>query len=78
MTNQLEWTRVQEVYAKADTPACSTYRAKVPGGWLVAIWAAPNANASTSTDTNKHTFAGGVAFVPDPQHTWLLDDHPTR
>jgi len=30
MSNQLKWTRIQEVYSDEVTPACSTYRAKVP------------------------------------------------
>jgi hypothetical protein len=33
----------------------STYRAKVPGGWLVRV-------SSGSGDT--------IAFYPDPNHTW--------
>lgn len=80
MANQLEWTRVQEVYGdktKVDTPTCSTYRAEVPGGWLVAIWSAPAATPK-NVDTNKHTFAGGLTFVPDPTHAWKLDPHATE
>ena len=77
MNGTLEWTRIKELYAQSDTPACSTYRAKVPGGWLVAIWAAPDAAPRSSADTNKHTFGGGVAFVPDPTHGWQLEEHPT-
>ena len=78
MNNKLAWIRVQEVYSDKVTPACSTYRAEVPGGWLVAIWAAPNAGVRGSGDTNKQTFGGGVAFVPDPTHVWNLDAHPER
>lgn len=79
MTNQLEWKRIKEVYGgkKEDAPTCSTYRAQVPGGWLVAIWAAPTAT-QRNVDTSKHTFAGGVTFVPDPTHAWALDDHATQ
>jgi hypothetical protein len=79
MANQLEWKRIKEVYGdkKEDTPTCSTYRAQVPGGWLVSVWAAPN-TARGNAETNKHTFAGSVAFVPDPTHGWTLDDHPTQ
>lgn len=79
MTNRLEWKRVEEVYGdkQQHTPTCSTYRAQVPGGWLVAIWAAPSATQQ-HLDTNMHTFAGGVTFVPDPTHSWVLDDHPTQ
>lgn len=77
MANQLEWKRVREVYDNKDTPTCSTYRARVPGGWLVAIWAAPTTDKKNS-DTNTHTFGGGVAFVPDPTDAWALDDHPNK
>lgn len=77
--NELEWKRVKEVYGdpKQDAPTCSTYRAKVPGGWLVAIWAAPTTSRQNE-DTNKQTFAGGLTFVPDPTHGWTLDDHPRQ
>ena len=67
---------MKEVYGnqKEDAPTCSTYRARVPGGWLVAIWAAPTADKKNK-DTNRQTFAGGVTFVLDPTHKWALDDH---
>lgn len=77
MANQLEWKRVSEVYDGKDTPTCSTYRAKVPGGWLVTVWAAPTTD-KTNEDTNRQTFGGGATFVPDPTHGWVLDDHPKK
>ena len=43
-----------------DEKNVSTYRSKVPGGWLVLVTATggrPDAEL-------------GVAFVPDPQHSW--------
>jgi len=68
----LEWKRIVETYDGAATPSCSTYRAKVFGGWLVAVWSAPG----NSTDSNKHTYGGGVTFVPDPYDAWKVDEKP--
>jgi hypothetical protein len=41
----------------------STCRAKVPGGWLVAIL-----NGSGS----------GITFYPDPNHKWDVKSYPPR
>jgi hypothetical protein len=38
-----------------------SYRAKVPGGWLVLVRALQRDGNSTP---------GGLTFVPDPEHTW--------
>ena len=32
-----------------------TYRAKVPGGWLIRVW---------------QSEGQGITFYPDPNHTW--------
>jgi hypothetical protein len=78
MANILSWKRVQEVYGGKKTPTCSTYRAKVPGGWLVSIWAGPRPSKKYE-DTSRQTWAGGVAFVPDPMHRlWKVDEHPRQ
>ena len=77
MTTKLEWTRIQETYGDKEWPACSTYRARVPGGWLVTIWAAPKPRAQDAADTATQTFAGGITFVPDPAHAWELAPHPS-
>lgn len=48
------------------SPWIIVYRAKVPGGWLV---------ATRSYDS------GGVTFLPDPEHEWdghSLDDESDR
>ncbi len=47
----LQW---QEVNCLSDM-SLSTYRAKVPGGWLV--W------------TGRYD-QGGLTFYPDPNHEW--------
>ncbi|MBZ0235608.1 MAG: hypothetical protein K8M05_24980 [Deltaproteobacteria bacterium] len=38
--------------------SCNIDRAKVPGGWLVRMI------------SRGHNGESGLAFVPDPQHTW--------
>jgi hypothetical protein len=40
-----------------------TYRAKVPGGWLVET-------------QNIAGSCGGLTFLPDPEHRWTLSDPP--
>lgn len=74
---QLEWKRVKEVYGGKDTPTCSTYRAEVPGGWLVSVWSGQNPSLKNK-DTNLQTWGGGVTFVPDQHHKWDLEDHSSQ
>jgi hypothetical protein len=70
----LRWERLQEVYGNEQTPNCSTYRAKVPGGWLVSVWCAEAIKANEHT--SKHTWGGGLTFVPDVAHAWDVPLHP--
>ena len=38
--HNLHWELLQETYSATKAkPDGFTYRAKVPGGWLVAVWA---------------------------------------
>lgn len=69
MTDKLIWVCIQDAYPNAPKakPDGFTYRAKVPGGWLVAVW------AGTPGD---HGMGGGVTFLPDPGHTWHVADRP--
>lgn len=60
-TRNLHWELLQETYSAASRPDGFTYRAKVPGGWLVAVWA--------GTD-NDQGLGGGLTFLPDPTHGW--------
>jgi hypothetical protein len=65
MANPLQWKRIKETYD--GTPEVPnnradqgfTYRAEVPGGWLVGVWAGKDAS---------HAWGGGLTFVPDPDH----------
>jgi hypothetical protein len=60
--HNLEWQLLEETYSPGNTyPQGYTYRAKVPGGWLVAVWAG---------DDKKHGLGGGLTFVPKPTHSW--------
>lgn len=53
----LDWRRVRDRWLNPSLPEGYTYVAKVPGGWLVSVW------AGTAT-TQQH--GGGVTFLPDP------------
>lgn len=63
MNAQLEWQLIEETYTPDLPPKGFTYRAKVPGGWLVAVWAGK---------TQNHGLGGGVTFVPDEGHAWQV------
>lgn len=62
----LVWEAIEETYDELHDPPNSyggyTYRAWVPGGWLVAIWAGKG--------PFDHAWGGGITFVPDPGRTW--------
>jgi hypothetical protein len=57
----LTWNRVQEHWNDPSIPEGYTYRAKVPGGWLVSTWAG---------DPIKQQYGGGVTFLPDKDYAW--------
>ena len=59
--HNLHWELLQETYSVESRPDGFTYRAKVPGGWLVAVWAG---------EPGEHALGGGLTFVPDPTHSW--------
>ena len=61
-TGILYWEMLEENYSHDAKPDGFTYRAKVPGGWLVAVWAGPS--------IKNHGLGGGLTFVPDPKYTW--------
>jgi hypothetical protein len=59
---KLEWELIQETYSTPSSrPDGFTYRAKVPGGWLVSVWAGSD---------QKHGWGGGLTFYPEPAHAW--------
>jgi hypothetical protein len=56
---KLVWTQVAEEGRAIEGRGHKTLRAKVPGGWLVGVWMMGG---------------GGVTFVPDPQHSWDVEE----
>lgn len=53
-----------------------TYRAAVPGGWLVTVWADVVDKATAKKRGNEigpGHWGGGLTFVPDPEHKWVVD-----
>ena len=78
MTSRLEWVRIDETYDGERVPGRSTYRAKVPGGWLLSVWTtAPQEPAEVGLEPGISLRAGGMTFVHDPMHSWVLDGHRT-
>jgi hypothetical protein len=69
MTASLAWKRLTESYETGvGGPHGFTYRAEVPGGWLVATWAGT---------AKRHGYGGGLTFVPDPDHEWTVREPVT-
>jgi hypothetical protein len=53
-----------ELLRSSGLPAsCQVRRFKVPGGWLIYIYA-------ESTDGRYPYAHGGLTFYPDPEHKW--------
>ncbi len=59
--NKIQWVAVPATGLSNVT----TYRAKVPGGWLV-----------TTAASTGHVGGNGMAFVPDADHSWTLTTKP--
>lgn len=63
----LDWSLVAQTWTPGNTtPQAYTYRAKVPGGWLVTIWAGEH------EANDDQPLGGGLTFVPDPDWTWSV------
>ncbi len=56
----LKW---QELESNTSATSEKTFRAKIPGGWLVAI-------SVTRISGNARGNGNAVTFVPDPNHEW--------
>lgn len=63
MAKKLIWERLDNAWPGKVVPEGYTYRAKVPGGWLVSVWAG---------DEKMQVWGGGLTFVPDDKHEWDL------
>ncbi len=73
----LSWKRVlhaPRVYKQMSFPTAEsrlqTYRAWVPGGWLVCVWADVTSSPPTPGSVPAGHWGGGLTFVPDPNHEW--------
>ena len=72
MPKTLDWVLLEETYDPVQPkPDGFTYRARVPGGWLVSVWAGT---------MEKHGMGGGLTFLPDPDDKWdsLVDRRPYK
>lgn len=59
---KLIWKRVENEWHDPSMPEGYTYRAKVPGGWLVSVWAGT---------AKEQKWGGGLTFMPDAGGEWL-------
>ena len=59
---RLIWNRIEEEWKTDAKPGGYTYRAKVPGGWLVSVWAGSE---------KEQKWGGGLTFIHDPDYTWF-------
>lgn len=78
--------RWEEIYSNAKLTSCSyfeaTYRAKVPGGWLVRHEACCNyqyGNDDLKEGPLVHVegwldIKNTITFFADPNYEWLIDD----
>ena len=57
----LNWQALNS--SQPDDGWTKTYRAKVPGGWLIQVFNIQNRG-------NNPASALGLIFYPDPNHTW--------
>jgi hypothetical protein len=61
---KLVWKKINDAW-NGGQPDGHTYRAKVPGGWLVSVWAG---------DDKDHGLGGGLTFLPDPGNEWDVEE----
>lgn len=66
------WERIDE--PEQDTEGTLTYRAKVPGGWLVkTVEYGP-----TDMRQFHHRHSAALTFLPDPEHGWTAKPSRSR
>lgn len=69
---KLKW----ELLARSDDGSdIVTWRARVPGGWLVSVWGAkPTGDASIGPDFDGGTnWGGGLTFFPCSEREWDVE-----
>lgn len=74
---KLVWERVCPA---EDGSHIVTWRAKVPGGWLVSAWAQRASEVEgAEAETGIPHGGGGITFLPDHLHTWEIEtERPPR
>jgi hypothetical protein len=63
-----------------DNSDIVTWRAEVPGGWLVSVWpakATPEGTVGPSYSGGTN-LGGGLTFLPDNEHRWKPTIKRTR
>lgn len=75
MFKKLKWERIGvEKGSDIHPEYMETYRAAVPGGWLVTVWAdIHDKKAAAKNQTPEIApghWGGGLTFVPDSEHRW--------
>jgi len=59
---RFEW----ELLKMNNSPYAGTYRAKVPGGWIVLHWSQTRFGENGGTSES-------MVFIPDPNHEWKVN-----
>lgn len=63
----MRWEKIADETTDPNAKHHETYRAAVPGGWLVAVW------TWDKKPPPADIWGGGLTFVPDPSHAWVVD-----
>jgi hypothetical protein len=63
----LIWEQLDDEWINDPKPNGCTDRAKVPGGWLVSVWAGDE----------RQPDGGGLTLLPDPNYLWDVQLKPT-
>lgn len=72
MGTVLRWERLRR--DPTDKSEIVTWRAKVPGGWLVSVWGLrPKPDAKGTTLPDGSNWGGGLTFYPDGKDEWKAD-----
>lgn len=67
LPNHIKWEQVVESHIGGAT--AGTFRAKVPGGWLLKSYE----HTQNLMGQVGFEWRLGMVFVPDPDHMWQLD-----
>lgn len=65
---KFEWEKIHENYC-IKVGGSNTHRAKVFGGWIVSY----DLYTDVLHKGNERTMATSMVFVPDSEHSWVID-----